>query len=220
LVWPISGGAAADIISSPFGPRWQASRGHYEYHAGIDIPALQDTPAHVVADGVVYKVGWLSVDSGLAVIVYHAALGYYTAYLHLNSALVAKDQALTQGQVIGLVGDSGTTDLMHLHFEIRLTSSDYPACTRNPMGYLRRPEASVPAIQITELQARPPYSMTVSVVITASRQELDVNQVCMTVQDRMTGAIVDDQMIDLNRRFAHGLRSARPGWHPADPFPL
>jgi murein DD-endopeptidase MepM/ murein hydrolase activator NlpD len=70
LIWPISGNTTPDtaLISSPFGPRWQASQSRNDYHSGIDIASPLDTPVHVITDGVVSKVGWLSADSGLSII--------------------------------------------------------------------------------------------------------------------------------------------------------
>ena len=206
LVWPISGSSQpdTDAVSSPFGPRWQASQGRYDYHPGLDIAAPINTPVHVITDGVVTEVGWLSPDSGLTVIVSHTQAGYYSAYLHLNSAPVSAGQPVSQGEVIGYVGNSGTTEFMHLHFEIRLSDHDYPANTRNPMGYLPRPEVTTPTIQVTWLGSDPIYSPTVTLLVTATRQELDVNQLRVTLQDRATGQVLDDQWVDFNLRLHTG----------------
>ncbi|MFQ5422083.1 MAG: M23 family metallopeptidase, partial [Anaerolineae bacterium] len=198
LIWPISGSAAPDTdsISSPFGPRWQASQSRYDYHPGIDIAAPQGTPVHVITDGVVTKRGWLSSSSGLTVLVYHPSLNLYSAYLHLSAASVNVNDAVTQGQVIGEVGNTGTTEFMHLHFEIRLAASSYPTSTRNPMDYLPRPDVTKPTITIASLQSDPVYSPTVSLLITAIRAELDVNQIRVQLYDRASGALVDDQLVD------------------------
>lgn len=202
LIWPISGSTAPDTanISSPFGPRWQASQNRYDYHSGIDVAAPINTPVHVITDGLVTDVGWLSADSGLSVIVFHPGLNLYSAYLHLNSANVVVNQQVTQGEVIGLVGNSGTTEFMHLHFEIRLTHNNYPFSTRNPMGYLPHPEISTPSIHIQDLQSAVIYSPTVSLVITATRSELDVNQIRVILQDKATGTELDNQLVDFNLR--------------------
>lgn len=204
-IWPLSGSAVPDdSILSPFGPRWQASQGRYDYHPGIDIAAPPKTPVHVITDGLVSKVGWLSPDAGLTVIVYHPNLDLYSAYLHLNATSVVVDQVVTQGQVIGLVGNSGTTDLYHLHFEIRLTANNYPDSTRNPMGYLPRPDITTPTIRIHTLQSDPIYSPTMSLLITTTRAELDLNQVRVTLLDRATATIIDEQFVDFNQRLHTG----------------
>lgn len=206
LIWPISGSRQpdTDLISSPFGPRWQASEQRYDYHPGLDIVAPLDTPIHVITDGVVTEVGWLSPSSGLSVIVSHPQADYRSAYLHLNSTPAYVGQVVSQGEIIGYVGDSGETDFVHLHFEIRVNGQDYPANTRNPMGYLPRPEVTTPSIQIITLVADPVYSPTVTFLVTATRAELDVNQLGVIVQDRATGELLDNQYLDFNLRYHTG----------------
>ncbi len=205
LIWPLSGSTTPDpLISSPFGPRWQASQSRYDYHSGLDIVAPPDTPVHVITDGIVYKVGWLSPDSGLTVLVSHTNLNLYSAYLHLNGTAVITGEDVTQGQVIGYVGNTGTTEFYHLHFEIRLTASGYPTSTHNPMGYLPRPDVTTPTIRIVSVQSEPIYSPTTTLVITTSRAELDLNQVRVTLQDQATAAVLDDQLVDFNYRIHTG----------------
>ncbi len=206
LIWPLSGSATPDTsISSPFGPRWQASQGRYDYHPGIDIAApCNTTPVHAITEGVVSEVGVLSGSSGLTVIISHTNLGLYSAYLHLNSTFVSVNQSVTQGYEIGRVGDNGATEFCHLHFEIRLTADNYPASTRNPMGYLPRPEVTTPTIAIASMIADPIYSPTVSLLITTSRSELDLNQIRVTLYDRATGDLMDDQLVGFNQRLHTG----------------
>ncbi len=206
LFWPISGSSQPDsaLISSPFGPRWQASKLRYDYHPGIDIVAPLDTPVHVITDGVVTKVGWLSPDSGLTVKVSHPQDSYTSVYMHLDGTAVVEGQNVTQGQVIGLVGNSGTTEFTHLHFEIRVSGQMYPENTRNPLGYLPHPELSAPSLQVVAINSSPIYSPTITLYITATRQELDVNQVRVTVTDRATKVVLDDQLVDFNSRLHTG----------------
>ncbi len=204
LVFPLSGTITPDTASSPFGPRWQASQGRYDYHPGMDLPAPQNTPVHVITDGVVTEVGWLSTSAGLGVVVYHPGLNLYSAYLHLNSTSVVVSDTVTQGQVIGAVGNTGTTDFMHVHFEIRLTATNYPTSTRNPVGYLPFPDVTTPTIRIASLASDPIYSPTVSLVITTARTELDLNTITVTLQDKATGAVLDEKLVDFNQRLPTG----------------
>lgn len=204
FIWPLSGTVTPDVVSSPFGPRWQASQERYDYHPGMDLPAPQNTPVHVITDGVVTEVGWLSASAGLGVVVHHPGANLYSAYLHLNSASVSVSDTVTQGQVIGAVGNTGVTDFMHLHFEIRLTPTNYPTATRNPMGYLPRPDTATPTIRIGSINSDPIYSPTVSLVITAARAELDVNAITVTVRDKSSGALLETRVVDFNRRIPTG----------------
>lgn len=206
LIWPLSGSTTPDVISitSPFGPRWQASQNRYDYHPGLDIKADLGTPVHAIADGRVTEVGFLSADAGNGVVISHSLLNFNSAYLHLSAMNVVADQLVTQGQVIGWVGQSGTTEFNHLHFEIRLTANNYPTSTRNPMGYLPRSDVTTPTINLYNLTADPIFSPTVFVSISLLRAELDLNQITLTLRDRSTGLIVDSQMVNFNRRINAG----------------
>lgn len=45
--------------------------------------------------------------------------GYYTLYAHLKSVKVKKGQNVKQGEVIGVIGETGKAYGRHLHFEVR-----------------------------------------------------------------------------------------------------
>lgn len=45
--------------------------------------------------------------------------GYYTLYAHLKEVYVKKGEYVTQGQVIGLMGNTGNSYGKHLHWEVR-----------------------------------------------------------------------------------------------------
>jgi hypothetical protein len=205
-VWPLSGTATTDLskLASPFGPRWQTSQNRYDYHPGIDIAAPLGTPVHAIEAGTVTFAGWLSDDSGNSIIIYHPSLDLYTAYLHLNTIGVAKNQVVEQAQVIGGVGDSGATTFVHLHFEVRLTSNNYPLSTRNPLGYLPRTDTGAPGIQIVSITADPLESPTVTLLITTPRDETDLNQIRVVLKDSATKAVLDDQSVDFNLRLHTG----------------
>jgi hypothetical protein len=219
LIWPLSGSTTPDVISitSPFGPRWQISQNRTDYHPGIDIKADEGTPVHAVAAGIATEVGYLSAEAGLGVVISHPLMNYYSAYLHLSLTNTNVNDVVTQGQVIGFVGQTGNTEFSHLHFEIRLTANNYPTSTQNPMGYLPRSDVTTPAIQIVNLYSVPIYSPTASVVISMPRSELDLNQISVTLRDRSTGLIVDSQLVDFNRRLNTGSDSLSQNGIVLDP---
>jgi hypothetical protein len=72
------------------------------------------------------------------------------------------------------------------------------------MGYLPHPDLSPPTIQITSLSSYPVFSPTVTLFITTTREELDLNQLRVILQDRSTGAVLDDQLVDFNLRLHTG----------------
>lgn len=109
------------VITSAFGPRGNPfGGGGQEFHYGIDIAALSSitspTPIVAVADGVVQQVG-------NNVVIRHSINGLAeTRYGHLvEGSAAAYDitvgQEVQQGQIIGLMGNTGRSTGRHLHFE-------------------------------------------------------------------------------------------------------
>ena len=87
-------------------------------HAGTDFAVPNGTAVCSIAAGVVKDVS-TSALSGLAVLVDHGA-GWTSTYSHLSKALVAMGQAVAQGEIIALSGQSGTSATgPHLHLGVR-----------------------------------------------------------------------------------------------------
>jgi len=57
--------------------------------------------------------------------------GVVTAYAHQSRIAAGDGQQVSQGQVIGYVGTTGSSTGNHLHFEVRVGGSP-----RNPRNYL------------------------------------------------------------------------------------
>lgn len=89
-------------------------------HNGIDIGAAPGTPVMASADGQVIaaKVGGYNGGYGNMIIISHQG-GIQTVYAHLLMVNVSAGQVVTQGQVIGEVGNTGRSTGPHLHFEVR-----------------------------------------------------------------------------------------------------
>jgi murein DD-endopeptidase MepM/ murein hydrolase activator NlpD len=99
----------------------------YGGHNGIDYSTGAGMPMLAAASGkVVYRYyntdpSKGSVDSGL--IIDHGN-GYRTSYWHMDPIQVNINDNITQGQQIGLSGNIGKSSGAHLHFGLRLTSSN------------------------------------------------------------------------------------------------
>jgi len=117
-VWPISGTEDADQMTSPFGPRNLASEPnfHYDFHRGIDIHAVCGTDVHAVKDGEVVHARWTG-NFGNMVIIKHSDY-LYTGYAHLNSIFVFEGESVSEGDIIGLSGNTGGNYSCHLHFNV------------------------------------------------------------------------------------------------------
>lgn len=89
-------------------------------HNGIDIAATPGTP--VVASGngrvIAARVGGYNGGYGNMVIISHDG-GVQTVYAHLREVTVSQGEVVTQGQIIGGVGNTGRSTGPHLHFEVR-----------------------------------------------------------------------------------------------------
>lgn len=114
-VWPLP--SQNLHITSLFAGRIHPITGIYGKHNGVDVAAPEDTPIYAAQSGIVLAA------------TYHYSYGNYvsishgnnnsTLYAHMTSYTVSEDEYVTQGQVIGYVGTTGSSTGYHLHFEIR-----------------------------------------------------------------------------------------------------
>jgi murein DD-endopeptidase MepM/ murein hydrolase activator NlpD len=105
-------------ISSGFSyHRLHPVHGTVRPHTGVDYAAPTGTPVHSIGDGTVLSAGWGKGGAGNTVKVRHNSV-YTTAYLHLSKMAVKAGQRVSQGQVIGYVGMTGTATGPHLDFRV------------------------------------------------------------------------------------------------------
>jgi murein DD-endopeptidase MepM/ murein hydrolase activator NlpD len=99
------------------------SRSENRIHDAIDIMAPAGTPVVAVANGEIAKF-FDSNLGGITIYQYSADKKYVYYYAHLQSraANIAEKQYVTQGTVIGYVGDTGNAGPgnSHLHFSVAL----------------------------------------------------------------------------------------------------
>ncbi len=121
MIWPVNG-----PLSSPFGPRWG------RLHAGIDISAGEGTPIHAADAGRVVLMQGTGGSGGYGnfTCVQHTG-AMSSCYAHQSRFGTSVGASVSQGQVIGYVGNTGHSFGAHLHFEVRVGGSPV-----NPMGYL------------------------------------------------------------------------------------
>jgi murein DD-endopeptidase MepM/ murein hydrolase activator NlpD len=90
-------------------------------HLGVDYAAPTGTPAQTVGEGTVEFAG-VQGGYGNTVIVNHGG-NHSTVYAHLSKIQVRQGQAVSKGQVVGLVGSTGWSTGPHLHFEFRVNGA-------------------------------------------------------------------------------------------------
>lgn len=99
-------------------------------HYGIDFTAPIGTSIQATGDGKVVKVEKSRTGYGNSIVIDHG-YGYETLYGHLSKVIVKKGDKVTKGQIIGLVGSTGTSTAPHCHYEVRVNG-----VAVNPVDYV------------------------------------------------------------------------------------
>ena len=86
-------------------------------HAGMDFSAKTGTEIYATGDGVISKVRRSKRGYGNHVKINHG-FGYETLYAHMSKYIVRKGQKVKRGEIIGYVGNTGTSVAPHLHYEV------------------------------------------------------------------------------------------------------
>jgi murein DD-endopeptidase MepM/ murein hydrolase activator NlpD len=122
----------AGPVTRGFGAYVDPASGLDASNLGIDVSAALGSPFRAVADGVVTRSGYVR-GYGQVVMVQHGP--YTTLYAHANGLRVAQGQAVRQGDVLGLVGNTGLAEdaEARLHFELR-----YNNTPQDPAPWLAR----------------------------------------------------------------------------------
>lgn len=110
-------------------------------HTGVDYAAPTGTPVMSIGDGTVISKGWGG-GGGNTVKIRHNSV-YTTAYMHLSkyASGLKVGQRVSQGQVIGYVGMTGTATGPHLDFRVWKNGTPInPLTMESPAADPIRPE--------------------------------------------------------------------------------
>ncbi|MDD3049704.1 MAG: M23 family metallopeptidase [Candidatus Cloacimonetes bacterium] len=126
-------------ISDAYGWRKDPFTSKRTFHRGLDIANQIGTPVYATADGVVKACGnkkffgrYIEID--------HAG-EYLTKYAHLNKAMVKPGDSVKRGQIIALMGNSGRSTGVHLHYEVIRNNKN-----KNPYHHLTLSKNNVLAV--------------------------------------------------------------------------
>ncbi len=131
FIWPARG---SKRITSPFGYRSDPHGGRFTvFHSGIDIAGggISDKTVVAAKSGKVIYAKHSSKGYGNHIIIQHDN-GVQTLYAHLASINVSEGQRVSQGESIGIIGTTGDSTGLHLHFEVRVNGS-----ARDPQAYVK-----------------------------------------------------------------------------------
>lgn len=120
LLWPVNGGS----ITSYYGKRGKS------LHKGIDIARAKSLNILASDGGKVVFAGWKG-DYGNLIIISHNN-GYSTYYAHNKKLLVSEGNRVQTGDSIAVMGSTGQSTGVHLHFEVRKEGKAV-----NPISYLK-----------------------------------------------------------------------------------
>lgn len=114
-VWPIKGNLGR--VTQSFGTNPNPFTGQPYFHSGLDISnARSGDPVIASGNGTVVA-AYYDQSYGYNVVLKHN-YGYYSRYAHMKSFNVSPGQEVRQGEVIGLVGNTGLSTGPHVHLEV------------------------------------------------------------------------------------------------------
>lgn len=120
MAFPRKGSLTVPVVgrvTKGFGKTVHEKFGTITWHKGLEIEAEQGATVVSVLPGVVEYAGWVR-GLGNVVILHHGG-GFYSLNAHLFKASKPAGARVEQGELIGLVGDTGNSDHPSLYFEFR-----------------------------------------------------------------------------------------------------
>lgn len=114
---PIESSKIRKMVSG-YGKRTHPLTKKEKLHKGIDLLADEGTPILATASGIVKLSKSNTSGYGKHILIQHNA-SFSSLYAHLSELLVSNGSTVNQGDTIGIIGTSGTSISVHLHYEIR-----------------------------------------------------------------------------------------------------
>ncbi len=104
-------------MASGYGMRIHPIYKTFKMHTGMDFTAPVGTEIHATGNGIIARVEYNGRGYGNNIIINHG-FGYQTLYGHMSKMMVRPGQRVSRGDLIGYVGNSGTSTGPHLHYEV------------------------------------------------------------------------------------------------------
>lgn len=101
-------------------------------HKGIDIARPSDRTIKAADNGTVVSAGNDGGGYGNKIVIDHNN-GFRTVYAHLDSISVSVGQTVSKGSKIGIMGSTGDSTGVHLHFEVYKNGK-----MQNPLKYINK----------------------------------------------------------------------------------
>lgn len=127
-------------ISSPYGWRTHPISGEKKFHAGTDWGGGGQTHPLYACQNATVTVSQWSDTGGWMIYLKHTGDKYHSRYLHCHEKpLVNVGDTVKKGQEIGVMGTTGSSTGIHLHFEVGISQEGLgtEAGTIDPEKYLK-----------------------------------------------------------------------------------
>jgi len=118
-LWPLKN--VRGRITNYFGPSVHPFTKQWYLHKGIDLAYQQGTPIVSTANGKIIEKGYEPNGFGNYLLIRHK-YGFFTKYAHMDKVYVKEGETVSQGQIIGTMGNTGLSTAAHLHYEVRIGS--------------------------------------------------------------------------------------------------
>ncbi len=116
-IWPLKD--VRGWVTQIFGPSINPFGHHWYLHRGLDLAFGYGVPIIATADGKVVKKDYDAYGFGYYIDIQHK-YGFKTRFAHLQRQMVEVGQRVTQGEIIGTMGNSGRSTGPHLHYEVMI----------------------------------------------------------------------------------------------------
>jgi murein DD-endopeptidase MepM/ murein hydrolase activator NlpD len=116
-------------VASGYGWRMHPIYKTEKLHTGMDFTAPMGTEIYSTGNGIVSKVEINGRGYGNNVTINHG-YGYESLYAHMSRIKVRPGQKINRGDLIGFVGNTGTSIGPHLHYEVKKNGNPV-----NPVNY-------------------------------------------------------------------------------------
>ncbi len=136
-------------VASGYGWRIHPIYKTEKLHTGMDFTATVGTEIYATGNGSVVKVEKDGRGYGNNVIINHG-YGYETLYGHMSKFNVRPGQKVKRGDLIGYVGNSGSSTGPHLHYEVRKNGNPV-----NPVNFYYNDLTPEEYTKMLEISSRP-----------------------------------------------------------------
>lgn len=143
-----------NMLASGYGMRIHPILKVRKMHKGVDFAAPKGTPIYATGDGVVLSVKTVFGGYGKHIEIDHG-FGFVTRYAHMNEFKVRRGQKIKRGDLIGTVGNTGSSTAPHVHYEI-LKDGKFV----NPVNYFFKDLTPEEFDKILELSGRENQSLS------------------------------------------------------------